>query len=294
MPTNPHFRPDVRSEQNLFEDLIIESLKMYGTDVYYLPRDIVNKDPIFADDIPSRFNSSYKIEVYIENVDGFDGDGDLMSKFGVELRDSVTLIVSRRRWKQTIGKRDNEINSLRPKEGDLVYIPLSNSMFEIMQVEHEQPFYQLSNLPTFKLRCEKFEYNDEQLDTGITEIDDIEQIGYRQVLQLADSASTGFLIGTTLTQNLPSGVTVTGEIVSFNDSDNTIEVTHIGSDDDKFHMFVSGVLVTAVDDDGYSIVRLVNAVDEEMNQAGAQNPDFAAVDFIDFSEQNPFGEPEVI
>jgi hypothetical protein len=289
--TNQYFKPNVKSEQNLVEDLIIESLKMYGQDVYYLPRDIVNKDPIFADDIPSRFNSSYRIEMYIENADGFDGDGDLMTKFGVELRDSVTLIVSRRRWKHTVGRFDNQINSNRPREGDIIFIPLSNSMFEITQVEHEQPFYQINNLPTFKLRCEKFEYNEEQLDTGVEVIDSIEQIGYRQVLQLVDSASTGFIIGSTLTQALPSGVTVTGEIVAFNDSDGTIEVTHVGSSDNKFHTFVSGVLVTTTDENGYSIVRLVDAVGEELNDPGAQNPDFADVDFVDWSEDNPFGSP---
>ena len=102
MATNPYFSQSVRSEQNLFEDIVIESLKMYGQDIYYLPRDIVNEDRILGDDVPSRFNSSYKIEMWIENVDGFDGEGDLFSKFGVEIRDQATFVVSRRRWDQTI------------------------------------------------------------------------------------------------------------------------------------------------------------------------------------------------
>ena len=154
MATNLYFSQKVHSEQNLYEDIVIESLKMFGQDVYYLPRDIVNEDRIFGDDVPSRFNSSYKVEMYIENTEGFDGEGDLFTKFGVEIRDQATFVVARRRWTTTINRFDNEINSTRPREGDLVYLPLSNSMFQIMAVEHEQPFYQLSNLATYKLRCE--------------------------------------------------------------------------------------------------------------------------------------------
>ena len=144
MARNLYFSDTVRSEQYLYEDIVIESLKMYGQDVYYLPRDIVNEDTIFGDDVPSRFNSSHKIEMYIENIEGFDGDGDLFTKFGVEIRDQATFVVARRRWTQTVGRYDNEINSVRPLEGDLIYIPLSRSLFQIMHVEHEQPFYQLS------------------------------------------------------------------------------------------------------------------------------------------------------
>lgn len=294
MATSIYFRPNVKSEQNLFEDIIIESLKIYGQDVYYLPRDVVNKDPILGDDIPSRFNSSYRIEMYIENVDGYDGDGSLFTKFGIELRDQVTMIVARRRWKQTVARNDNEINSVRPREGDLLYIPMTNAMFEITEVKHEQPFYQLSNLPTYKLRCEKFEYNDETLNTGIATIDDIEQTGYNQILQLTDSSSTGFLVGNTITQLLPSGVTVNGEIVLWNDSDDVIHVAHVGSDDDQFHQFVSGVAIQSTDSNNSTLIRFVRSVDEELNAPGAQNKDFEDVDFIDFSENNPFGDPEVL
>jgi len=175
MSTNLYFSQKVRSEQNLYEDIIIESLKMYGQDVYYLPRDIVNEDTIFGDDIPSTFNSSHKVEMYVENVEGFDGEGDLFTRFGVEIRDEATFVVSRRRWIQQVQRMDTELTSVRPREGDLIYLTLSNSLFEIMHVEHEQPFYQLSNLPVFKMRCQLFEYNDEDLDTGVEAIDDIEK-----------------------------------------------------------------------------------------------------------------------
>ena len=152
MATNPWISKGVRSEQNLYEDLTIESLKFYGQDVYYLPRELVNVDKAFLDDVPSHFSDAYKIETYVENVDGFGGEGDLFSKFGVELRDQATFVVARRRWKKLIGDKLDAYN-FRPREGDVIYVPFSQSLFEIFKVETETPFYQLNNLPTFRLQC---------------------------------------------------------------------------------------------------------------------------------------------
>ena len=132
MSINPYFSQAVRSEQSLYEDIVIESLKIYGQDVYYLPRDIVNKDTILNEDVPSSFNSSHKIEMYIENVEGFDGEGDLFTKFGVEIRDQATFVVSRKRWEQIVKRYDAEINSVRPLEGDLIYLTMTNKLFEII------------------------------------------------------------------------------------------------------------------------------------------------------------------
>jgi len=295
MATNIYFSQKVKSEQNLFEDIVIESLKMYGQDVYYLPRDVVNRNFVFDDDVPSRFNSAYKIEMYIENVDGFDGEGDLMTKFGVELRDQATFVVARRRWDQTVKRYDNEINSVRPREGDLIYLTLSNTLFEIMHVEHEQPFYQLSNLPTYKLRCEKFEYNDEKLDTNIETIDSIEQTGYNVNLTLQDSSAKGFIIGNTITQTLASGVIVSGEIIDYNDSSNIISIAHVGASDGNYHEFTT-LQVTSLDSDGNTLRRTVTAVNETLNDPGSQNQDFADVAdlFVDFTEVNPFGDLEAL
>jgi hypothetical protein len=289
MAKNLYFSDRVTSEQNLYEDIIIESLKIYGQDVYYLPRDIVNKDPVFGDDVPSKFNSSYKIEMYIENVDGFDGEGDLFTKFGVEIRDQASFVVSRRRWTQTVARYDNEINGIRPLEGDLIYLPLSNSLFQIMAVEHEQPFYQISNLPTYKLRCELFEYNDEDLDTGIDTIDSIEQTGYELKLTLADSDGD-FIVGETVTQTLGSGVVVNGEVTVYDAANNFVKLAHIGSDDGLYHTFTTGT-ITGTDS---SVTRTVTVINDEYAQVTAQNEDFRSFgfDFLDFSESNPFGEPE--
>lgn len=292
MATNIYFSQGVRSEQDLYEDIVIESLKMYGQDIYYLPRDIVNEDRILGEDVPSRFNSSYKIEMYIENVEGFDGEGDLFTKFGVQIRDAATFIVSRRRWQQTVSRFDNEIQSVRPREGDLLYIPFSKKLFEIMHVEHEQPFYQLQNLPTYKLRVELFEYNDEDFDTGITEIDNIEDTGYTANLTLVDSEDKGFIIGNTITHTLSSGVIISGEITSYIDSSNILSVAHVGADDGKFHLFPASGVIKSLDDNGNTLTRTISAINETVAQVNAQNDYFETLtDFLDFTESNPFGDP---
>ena len=172
---NIYFSAGARSEQNLYEDLIIESIKIYGQDLYYLPRDLVNVDDVFREDPVSKFNSNYLLEMYVDNADGFDGEGDLFTKFGVEIRDQVTFTVAKRRWQQTVMRYDNEIQGIRPLEGDLVFTPFSKKIFQIMHVEHEQPFYQLNNLPVFKLQCELFEYNDEDFDVNNDAITQLEQ-----------------------------------------------------------------------------------------------------------------------
>ena len=182
---NIYFSAGARSEQNLYEDLIIESIKIYGQDLYYMPRDLVNVDPVFREDPVSKFNSNYLLEMYVDNIDGFDGEGDLFTKFGVEIRDQVTFTVSKRRWQQTVMRYDNEITGTWPFEGDLVFTPFSKKLFQIMHVEHEQPFYQLNNLPVFKLQCELFEYNDEDIDVSNDDITQLEvDAGFRYDLTL--------------------------------------------------------------------------------------------------------------
>ena len=195
MARNFYFSEKVRSEIDLYEDLIIEALKIYGQDVYYLPRTIVNEDTLLGDDPASQFGASYKIEMYIENVEGFDGEGDLFTRFGVEIRDECTFVVSKNRWSNQVARANNAIQGDRPTEGDLIYLPLSKSMFEIRHVEHEQPFYQIENVPTYKMRCTLFEYSGEDMDTGNTEIDSLEKdYAYQyKVCTLAPKKATGIV-----------------------------------------------------------------------------------------------------
>jgi hypothetical protein len=156
-------------EQNLIESLIIESIKIYGMDMMYLPRRYGNLDPIYTEDSASFYNRAYPIEFYIKSVDGFQGEGDFLSKFGVEIRDRVTFTVARRIWSKEVGSNEN--NMPRPFEGDLIYFPLNRKIFKIMFVEHEAIFYQLGALQTYDLVCELFEYSNETFNTGIPDID---------------------------------------------------------------------------------------------------------------------------
>lgn len=210
MARNIYFSEQVRSEQSLYEDIVIEALKIYGYDMYYLPRDIVNRDDLLNEDVSSRFNSAYMIEMYVDNIEGFDGQGDIFQKFGVEIRDNVTLTMSRRRWNQAIKRHDNELTSERPLEGDLVYVPFSRKLFQIMRVEHEQPFYQVANLPTYKLYCELFEFASDDFDTGVAVIDQIERsYAYKYILSFTsgdNATATAVLAGD---GNFVSSITVT-------------------------------------------------------------------------------------
>ena len=141
MATNSYFTQGTTGEQDLIGDLVVEQIKMFGKDVYYLPRTLVNEDTVFSEDNLSKFESAYQIEAYIETVNGFGGDGDLFSKFGVRISDQVTFIISRTRFTEAVDDNAQLIVEGRPNEGDLIYFPLANKLFKIMFVEHEQPFY---------------------------------------------------------------------------------------------------------------------------------------------------------
>ena len=156
-------------EQTLIEDLIIESIKIYGIEVYYIPRSLGAKDELLNEDDLSTFDDSYLIEMYVKNIDGFEGEGDFLSKFGLQIRDSMTMTVAMRVFDGEVGKYTEQV---RPKEGDVVYFPLNGKMFELQHVEHEAIFYQMGSLQTYDLRMELFEYSGERFNTGIAEIDE--------------------------------------------------------------------------------------------------------------------------
>lgn len=158
------------SEQNLHADLIIEAIQIYGYDVYYLPRTQTNFDDIYNQDDMSKFDAAYPIEMYIKSVDSFEGDGSFLSKFGLEVRDRVTLSVARKRFDEGVGA---PTDLLRPREGDLIFFPMTNKIFEIIYTDNRAIFYPLGSLPLFDLTCEVFEYNGERFETGITAIDSI-------------------------------------------------------------------------------------------------------------------------
>jgi len=173
MPTNVFFNNfQASQEQLLIEDLVIESIKIYGHDVFYCPRTLVNKDEIYGEDSISKYNTQYMVEMYIKNVMGFQGEGDFMSKFNLQIRDQMTLTIARRTFFDEIG---NVEGIDRPQEGDLIYFPLNKKIFIVKFVEHEAIFYQMGALQTYDLQCELWEYSNEILNTGIEDIDKLQK-----------------------------------------------------------------------------------------------------------------------
>lgn len=234
-------------EQSLVEDLIIESIKIYGIDCYYMPRQLVNKDNLFGEDVLSEFDAAYAIEMYIKSVDGFSGDGDFLSKFGLEIRDEMVLTVSQRRFEEEIATTNLDFSteeSGRPVEGDLIYFPLNQKIFEVKFVEHEAVFYQMGALQTYDLTVELWEYSHERIETSIEEI---------------DSVATNY------------------------------------SGDSNFYGLLDEVGDTLVMEDGSPIFQedfRVETTDSLANNEyyDTQTKDGTDINFIDWSESNPFGE----
>ena len=218
MATNSYFTQGTSSEQDLVEDLVIEQIKMFGKDVYYMPRTLVNEDTVFTEDNLSSFESAYPIEAYIETVNGFGGDGDLFTKFGVRISDQVTFIISKKRFTEAVDDNAQLIVEGRPNEGDLVYFPLAGKLFEIQFVEHETPFYQLGKIHVWGLKCELFEFSDETIDTGVAEIDIIETTFAAAIKLIMDPGGTGtFTVGEEIVGDLylaQGTTTLTGDAVT--------------------------------------------------------------------------------
>ena len=228
---NPYFQQGARTEQNLLQDLINEQLKMYGVEVHYLPRKYVTEKTVIREVIQSTFDDAYPIEAYVENVDGYGDNPTLLSKFGIQATNELNLIISKERWEnyiQPLIKNETNVKlSTRPKEGDLVYFPLGDRLFEIKYVEHERPFYQLQKNYVYELRCELFRLEDELIDTGIDEIDDV-LVGGELTGETEDGIST--LTGPSQTLTLVgTGVTATAVISLFNGGIQNFVVSNRGS-----------------------------------------------------------------
>ena len=307
MPRNVYFSQAVRSEQNLYEDLIIESLKIYGQDLFYLPREIVSTDTILGEDRASKFDDAFMIEGYIEGTEGFEGQGDLYSKFGLEVRDEVNFVISRKVWNRYIGFDGEE----RPKEGDLIFLPLSNKFFEVMFVEHEQPFYQLSNLPVYRLQCALYEYNDEDFDTGVDIIDQVEVTdSYQVTLEYSTTGNNHLEQGELVTQNLTfnadgdvlTSVFGTVQVVEkLSATGGRIQVSNIGvTGVAEARDFIVSSTLTLTGAESAKTVTITKVYDIGDNSpfvdptdSQGENVAFevAADGFLDFTEANPFGDP---
>ena len=185
------------AEKRLHEDIIIESLKIFGQDIYYLPRTLVNRDLVLGEDTTSRFDDSYLLEMYFETNEGFAGENEIINKFGLEIRDDTTLVLSKRRFEEHVANKATLTASGRPNEGDVVFVPLLNSYFEIQFVEDQEPFYQLGNLPVYKLKVTRWEYSNEEINTGNEVLDQTEdkytlnELAHRFTLEYGQEVLTG-------------------------------------------------------------------------------------------------------
>ena len=203
MALNPYFLNGTRTEQGLVQDLVNELIKMGGQDVVYLPRKFITEKTIIKELLVSKFDIGFSIEAYVLTYDGFGGQGDILSKFGVRSTDEITFVVSKERYEQLItpfitNYLDIKLTS-RPQEGDLIYLPIDNGLFEVKYVDVKKPFYQLNNLYSYQLKCELFEYEDEIIDTGIELVDgSVRDFGYTQTLTMISSDSTNSEISVAL------------------------------------------------------------------------------------------------
>jgi hypothetical protein len=271
------------AEQNLLNDLITECIDIYGQSVYYLPRTLVKEDGLFNEDTMSKFQSNYSIRAYCNTVDGWEGQGDLLSKFGIRIEDKTTFVISRRRFTQLVDDEATLIVEGRPNEGDLIWAPFSSDLYQITFVEHEKPFYQLGKGYVWELKCELFQYSHEDLDTGLTDVDEIEdEEGYTLDLTFAAGGSGNYTVGETVTGAV-SGAT--GEVVSWNSTTRKLVLNNLSGQFRDNEAVVGSTSGTS---------RTINVLDSyNMGEIeGAQNKYFEVKGdlILDFTESNPFGD----
>ena len=271
-------------EQTFIENLIVESIEIYGQDIYYMPRTYVNRDTILGEVENSRFTQALQVRAYVNNVEGWEGQGELLSKFGVRIEDKTTFVFSREKFTSAVD--DNAVLNVegRPNEGDLIWFPATKHLFEIQFVEAERPFYQLGKGFVWECQCELFQYADEALDTGVAEIDGIEAA-------FANAITVNFAAGGT-------GTFTVGEVVAGGTSNVTAEVKAWNATDRQLQVYnrsgiftipetvtgqTSGAAWTSA---SYNTLNNVNTADSIDQNFGFEPADD---DIIDFTEGNPFG-----
>ena len=283
MTTNSFFTQGTTGEQDLVGSLVTEQIKMFGKDVYYIPRTLVDRDSVFEEDSLSAFNGAYLIEAYIEDATGFRGDGDMFSKFGVRISDQVTFIISRERFTAAVDDNAQLIVEGRPNEGDLIHLPMANKTFEIQFVEHEVPFYQLGKVHVWGLRCELFEYSDEDFNTGVAEIDAVEvNFANAVTINVADGGTGDFVAGEIVTGGSSN---VTSEVKSWNSATRQLIVYNrsgMYAIPETLTGNTSGAAWTS------ATYNTLNTMNSDTDQNFTLETQADAI--LDFTESNPFGD----
>ena len=285
MATNPYFNHYGKNtaDQRLTENLLIESIKTYGIDIFYCPRTLVNEDLLLGQDAISEYRSAHTIEMYIKTIDGFEGEGDFVAKFGLQINDQVTFTVARRRWSELGLIGDGREDA--PKEGDIIYFPITNALFQVLFVEDESIFYQTGGLQVFDLVCEMFTYSNQRLDTGIDEIDKIERLQAYSLDFTLDSGSGNYIMEETVYQgDSLSEATVTGEVASWSSTTKILNLINMTGN-------FSGTKNIIGDTSGASYT--ITAFNPQDSTSSAAGDNLAieqeADSIIDFTEGNPFG-----
>ncbi|CAF34158.1 neck protein [Synechococcus phage S-PM2] len=284
MPTSPYF-PSYYSgysgEQNLVQDLVDEQIKLFGTDIYYLPRTIL-RDNTLDDVIYNKFERQFQVEMLLQNVEGFGSPSEFISKFGLRITDEVRFIVSQRRWDEEAVNYDLNVNG-RPNEGDLLYFPLTQDIYEIKFVEREDPFYQLGKNYFYIMTAEIYEYGSDNISTGVEEIDELETLFSSAIAIALSIGGTGdFDLGEIVTGGI-SGTEA--EVKSWDSSSRILQVIN------RTGTFEEGESVTGNDSGSVWVVDSFDTLNNT-NSEYDQNREIesTADTIIDWSESNPFGE----
>ena len=287
MATNQYFNLHGTNtpEQRLIENLNIEAIQTFGTDVYYCPRTLNDEDTLMGDDNTASYNSAHTIEMYIKSIDGFEGEGDFISKFGIQIKDQITFTVARRRWTELNVQGSYRADA--PATGDLIYFPLTDALFQVMYVEDETIFYQTGGLQTYDLLCEMFFYSDQSLNTVIDKIDKVERVQSYSIDFTMDTGSGNYTVGEQVYQGASlAAATVKGEVASWHATDKILNLINMTGN-------FSGIVNIIGDSSSasYSITSFDAQVSGADTQASADNAEIeAAADaIIDFTEGNPFG-----
>ncbi len=286
MATNPYFRKAVPAEQDLIDDLSVEVIKINGFDMVYLPRTLVREDELFGEDrSPSRFSTGREIEMLVESVDGFEGDGEVFSRFGLEIKDNVSLLVARKRFEKEFA----DLGFLSPREGDLLYFPISGGIFEIDYVERENPFYQLNKISTYKITCSLFRFSGEDFQTGWNAIDGVTSDHTQQYTTLVLGAGSGnYNEGETVIQG--AGSTISGRVQEWLSASTTLYVTGVTGE------FQAGITVEG-QSSGVEYLLGSSGVTNEfaVNDNSEDNLEFEAEteNLFDFTDTDPFSEGDL-
>jgi len=287
MAVNPYFKRTIKNEQELLESLTTEAIKIYGHDMVYLPREKVTEDTIFGEQV-SEFKDANRIEMYMENSEGFEGDQE-MSRFGLDVKEAATFVVSRKRFLEVMGHNPDIRRIGRPREGDIIYFDYPYGMFEIKFVEHDNPFYQAGGQYCFKLSCEAFKSSNEKIDTGESELDAAMDVHSSYLQTVMVSGSGNYIEGEEVYVGTAANKRAYGRVVSWTSATDTLLVNMQEGDFIAGETLVgaSGATSRTITSVGESTTRATHQDEQDNEQIQLEQ---TQDDIFDFTDKDPFSE----